>query len=148
MQETTQRIIKLLGLLLPDLLVKKCSCQTSLQVLSNQIDCKAGTTAKGQNLLANKYWPWGRLALLGEILANKFCPFAVVPALQSIWKELLYTLKAFARLCRTLRRRQFRTKYCGKEFYWDPLSSFVNLYSRKTRYRRFYLLCGKLQSGN
>ena len=26
MQETTQRIIKLLGLLLPDLLVKKCSC--------------------------------------------------------------------------------------------------------------------------
>ena len=30
MQETTQRIIKLLGLLLPDLLVKKCSYQTSL----------------------------------------------------------------------------------------------------------------------
>ena len=29
-QETTQRIIKLLGLLLPDLLVKKCSYQTSL----------------------------------------------------------------------------------------------------------------------
>ena len=33
MQETTQRIIKLLGLLLPDLLVKKCSYQTSLRVL-------------------------------------------------------------------------------------------------------------------
>ena len=30
MQETTQRIIKLFGLLLPDLLVKKCSYQTSL----------------------------------------------------------------------------------------------------------------------
>ena len=30
MQETTQRVIKLLGLLLPDLLVKKCSYQTSL----------------------------------------------------------------------------------------------------------------------
>ena len=30
MQETTQRIIKLLGLLLPDLLAKKCSYQTSL----------------------------------------------------------------------------------------------------------------------
>ena len=52
-QETTQRIIKLLGLLFPDLLVKKCSYQTSLRVLQNQIDCKAGTTAKGQNLLAN-----------------------------------------------------------------------------------------------
>ena len=33
MQETTQRIIKLLGLLLPDLLVKKCSYQTSLAEL-------------------------------------------------------------------------------------------------------------------
>ena len=33
----------------------------------NQIDCKAGTTAEGQNLLA-----------------NKFCPSAVVPALQPI----------------------------------------------------------------
>ena len=33
MQETTQRIIKLLGLLLPDLLVKKCLYQTSLRVL-------------------------------------------------------------------------------------------------------------------
>ena len=31
--------------------------------LTAMIDCKAGTTAKGQNLLA-----------------NKFCPFAVVPA--------------------------------------------------------------------
>ena len=51
MQETTQRIIKLLGLLLPDLLVKKCSYQTSLRVCKNKIDCKAGTTAKGQNLL-------------------------------------------------------------------------------------------------
>ena len=30
MQETRQRISKLLGLLLPDLLVKKCSYQTSL----------------------------------------------------------------------------------------------------------------------
>ena len=30
MQGTTQRIIKLLGLLLPDLLIKKCSYQTSL----------------------------------------------------------------------------------------------------------------------
>ena len=30
MQETSQRIIKLLGLLLPDLLVKKCSYQTLL----------------------------------------------------------------------------------------------------------------------
>ena len=64
-----------------------------------QIDCKAGTTAEGK-LLANistsrasllqgqyliKYWPWRRLALLVEILANKFCPSAVVPALQSIW---------------------------------------------------------------
>ena len=53
MQETTQRIIKLLGLLLPDLLVKKRSYQTSLHVLENQIDCKACTTAKGQNLLAH-----------------------------------------------------------------------------------------------
>ena len=33
MQETTQRIIKLLGLLLPNLVVKKCSYQTSLRVL-------------------------------------------------------------------------------------------------------------------
>ena len=32
-----------------------------------------------------KYWPWRRLALLVEILANKFCPSAAVPALQSIW---------------------------------------------------------------
>ena len=38
MLETTQRIIKLLGLLLPDLF---------------QIDCKAGTTAERQKLLAN-----------------------------------------------------------------------------------------------
>ena len=53
MQETTQPIIKLLGLLLPDLLIKKCSYQTSLYVLQNQIDCKAGTTVEGQNLLAN-----------------------------------------------------------------------------------------------
>ena len=30
MQETTQRIIKLLGLLLPDLSIKKSSCQTLL----------------------------------------------------------------------------------------------------------------------
>ena len=36
--------------------------------LLNQTDCKAGTTAEGQNLLA-----------------NKFCPSAVVPALQSVW---------------------------------------------------------------
>ena len=27
--------------------------------------------------------------------------------------------------------------YYRKEFCWDPLSSFVNLYSGKTRYRRF-----------
>ena len=62
-----------------------------------QIDCKAGTTAEGQNLLANiststasllqgqtgpeedllcwlKYWP-----------LTEFCPSAVVPAFQSIW---------------------------------------------------------------
>ena len=32
-----------------------------------------------------KYWPWRRLALLVEILANKFLPSAVVPALPSIW---------------------------------------------------------------
>ena len=32
-----------------------------------------------------KYWPWRRLALLVEILANKFCPSAVVSALQTIW---------------------------------------------------------------
>ena len=37
-----------------------------------------------------KYWPWRRLALLVEILANKFCPFAVVPALQSIWCDVWY----------------------------------------------------------
>ena len=59
----------------------------------NQIDCKAGTTAEGQNLLANistgraslLQGQYRRLALLVEILANKFCPSAVVPALQSIW---------------------------------------------------------------
>ena len=34
---------------------------------------------------AREYWPWRRLALLVEILANKFCPSAIVPALQSIW---------------------------------------------------------------
>ena len=40
----------------------------------------------GQNPTgAIKYWPCRRLALLVEILANKFCPSAVVPALQSIW---------------------------------------------------------------
>ena len=31
------------------------------------------------------YWHWRRLALLVEILTTKFCPSAVVPALQSIW---------------------------------------------------------------
>ena len=36
-------------------------------------------------LLLIKYWPWRRPALLVEILAYKFCPSAVVPALQSIW---------------------------------------------------------------
>ena len=55
-------------------------------LLFNQTDCKAGTTAEGQNLLANISTSRARrLALLVEILANKFCPSAVVPALQSVW---------------------------------------------------------------
>ena len=32
-----------------------------------------------------KYWPSRRLALLVDILTNKFCSSAVVPTLQSIW---------------------------------------------------------------
>ena len=54
----------------------------------------------------------------------------------SKWRGLLYALEAFARLRRTLYRRQFRTKYCSKEFCWDTLSRFTNLYSKKTPYRR------------
>ena len=45
---------------------------------------------------------------------------------------------------RTPSRRQLRTKYCDKEFCWDTLSSFANLYSRKKK----ELLYGKLQAGN
>ena len=72
MQETTQRIIKLLGLLLPDLLIKKCSNKRH---------------SKSRYFSCSKYWPWRRLALLVEILTNKFCSYAALPALQSVWNR-------------------------------------------------------------
>ena len=73
------------------------------------------------------------------------------------WKGLLYALEALARLSRTHYGRQLRTKHCGNEFSWDTLSSFINLYSRKTRCRRFLIfpqkdailqLYGKKKTGN
>ena len=45
------------------------------------------------------------------------------------WKGLLYCIRAFVR--NIMYRRELPTNYCGKEFCWDPLSSFVNLYSCK-----------------
>ena len=62
-------------------------------------------------------------------------------------KGLFYAIEALARLCRTLYLRQLQTEYCGKKFCWDPLSSFFNLYSRKTRYRQLFPH-GNLQAGN
>ena len=59
------------------------------------------------------------------------------------WKGLLYALEALARLSRTLYGRQLWTKHCSNEFSWDTLSGFVNLYSRKTRYRRFLIFLQK-----
>ena len=43
-------------------------------------------------------------------------------------KRMLYALVTFARLCRTLYRRQLRTKSHDKEF---------DMHSKETRYRRF-----------
>ena len=59
MQETTQRIIKLLGLLLPDLLVKKCSYQTSLRVCKTKLIARLVLRQKGKI-----YWPIFQLAEL------------------------------------------------------------------------------------
>ena len=50
---------------------------------------------------------------------------------------MLYAIEAFARLCRTLYRRQLRTKSYGKEFARTLFYSLVDFHSKKTRYRRF-----------
>ena len=52
MQETTQRIIKLLGLLLPDLLVKKCSYRHS-ECCKTKLIARLVLRQKGKILLAN-----------------------------------------------------------------------------------------------
>ena len=46
-------------------------------LVADVTDCRAGTTAEGQNLLANISTSKASLLLL----ADKFCPSAVVPAL-------------------------------------------------------------------
>ena len=97
MQRTTQRTMKLLGLSVAGSLKEMLVPDVTLS--ADKI--KLIATAEGQNLLANfltcnvktsvqctfftLYRPRRRLTLLVEILANKFCPSAVVPALQSIW---------------------------------------------------------------
>ena len=113
MQRTTQRRIKLLDLSVAGSLVK--------EILVPDVTLSADKTKLIARLVLRQkgkiYWPIFQLAelvffmastmrnwphctgpeedyvaVLVDILANKFCPFAVVPALQSICFFLMYVL--------------------------------------------------------
>ena len=59
-----------------------------------------------------------------------------------------HALEAFARLCKTLYRRQIRTKSCSKEFV-GTLFQAPSTYSQERRGTNdFWLHCGTLQAGN
>jgi len=98
-----------------------------------------------------------KMANMSSLVRNfyMFSPFSDINPCHSLFligiicgPGMLHALQAFARLCKTLYRRQFRKKSCSKEFVETLFQASLTCSQERCFTDDFELYYGTLQAGN